>query len=164
MNDKVISPFYGQHDHANCTQGALDQAEAVCASNGRKLTALRKEVLTIVWQTHKPVGAYDVLDALRQRGHKPSPPTAYRALDFLVNARLIHRLESLNAYIGCPAPGKGHQGQFLICTQCKGVAEIDDPGIVNAIDSTAASLGFNANQQTIEITGLCESCLDNPVS
>ena len=158
MNDKIISPFYGQHNHTHCTQDALEQAEASCTANGHKLTDLRKEVLAIVWQTHKPVGAYDVLDELKQRGHKPSPPTAYRALDFLVNAKLIHRLESLNAYIGCPAPGENHHGQFLICTQCKSIAEIDDPKIINAIKATATSLGFNVNRQTIEITGLCKHC------
>lgn len=158
MSDKIISPFFGQHNHAHCTQEALEQAKVSCAGKGLKLTALRKEVLTIVWQTHKPVGAYDVLEELRTRGHKPSPPTAYRALDFLVDAKLIHRLESLNAYIGCPAPDEGHQGQFLICTQCKSVAEIEDLRIIKAIDATAASTGFNANRQTIEITGLCGDC------
>ena len=158
MSDKIISPFFGRHNHAHCTQEALEQAELSCTDKGLKLTTLRKEVLAIVWQTHKPVGAYDVLEKLRTRGQKPSPPTAYRALDFLVEARLIHRLESLNSYIGCPAPDEHHQGQFLICTQCRGVAEIEDLRIVKAIDATAASIGFNANRQTIEITGLCDAC------
>ena len=137
---------------------ALERAEAICEARGLRLTELRRHVLELVWAGHKPVGAYDVLDALAEAGRRAAPPTVYRALDFLMEAGLVHRLDSLNAYIGCPDPAHAHSGQFLICRECHGVIELDASAINNRIEAAAAEAGFTAEQQMLEVRGLCSAC------
>lgn len=158
----VISPFYGEHNHADCQSDALANALAQCEKHGLKLTKLRQQVLEIIWASHNPIGAYEVLQALQEQGHKPAPPTAYRALDFLVSANLIHRIESLNAFIGCPAPSDSHQCQFYICRDCGHIAEVNNPQVAAAIGAGAAALGFKSQQPVIEIHGLCQGCQQSP--
>src|SRR5690606_29397539 len=104
---------HGQHDHRRCIADALDAAERVCAGRGARLTELRRRVLELVWQSHRPVGAYPLLAALGRDGHAPAPPTVYRALDFLQAQGLVHRIESRNAYVGCPHPETDHTGQLM---------------------------------------------------
>ena len=154
----VISPFHGEHDHSHCQTEAIEKALQHCANKGLKLTKLRQQVLEIVWGSHNPIGAYDVLQKLQESGHKPAPPTAYRALDFLVSANLIHRIESLNAFIGCPSSGTSHQCQFYICTKCGHIAELNDDAVAKALSAGAAELGFTSSQPVIEVHGLCRSC------
>lgn len=147
------------HDHSRCVSSALDTAEKVCARDGARLTALRKRVLELVWQSHKPLGAYDILDTLsREDGRRAAPPTVYRALDFLLDQGLVHRIASLNAFMGCNSPSHPHQGQFLICRNCRVAVELDQPDIALAIHDSAAAQDFQVEGQTVEITGLCAAC------
>jgi len=147
-----------RHDHETCVGEALDRAAELCARRGARLTDLRREVLELVWAGHEPVGAYDVLDALRRRHPGAVPPTVYRALDFLIAQGLIHRIESRNAYMGCNRPEQPHASQFLICEDCGTTAELDDPAIAQAVKRRAAALGFKAERQTIEVRGRCPRC------
>lgn len=162
MNDtvskNVISPFHGEHDHAHCQAQALQQAVEQCKKMGLKLTTLRRQTLEIIWGSHHPIGAYDVLQKLQEQGHKPAPPTAYRALDFLVSAQLIHRIESLNAFIGCPSPSASHQCQFYICRECGHIAEVNNSAIALALSQGAEQLGFESQQPIIEVHGVCRDC------
>lgn len=151
------------HDHGACVDGALRRAEAVCADKGARLTPLRRRVLELVWANHKPHGAYALLEALeKESAKKIAPLTVYRALDFLVEQGLAHRIESLNAYLGCCAPDGGHAGQFLVCERCGCAVEIDDPTIKATVEASAASRGFHVHRQTIEISGLCRACQETP--
>ncbi|NND00348.1 MAG: transcriptional repressor [Gammaproteobacteria bacterium] len=154
----VISPFHGVHDHSHCQTQALENAIDECRKRGLKLTKLRQQVLEIIWDSHNPIGAYDVLQSLQKRGHKPAPPTAYRALEFLVSAQLIHRVESLNAFIGCPSPGSTHQCQFYICKECGHIAELSNQDVAKALSQGAEQLGFISQQPVIEVHGLCREC------
>jgi Fur family zinc uptake transcriptional regulator len=155
----LASPFKtARHDHESCVEGALDRAAAVCAERGVRLTDLRREVLELVWRGHEPVGAYAVLQALRDTHPNAAPPTVYRALDFLIEQGLIHRIESLNAYVGCPRPERPHVSQFLICGGCGAAAELDDPAIARAVLRRAGELGFAVERQTIEVRGFCPRC------
>lgn len=158
MSVRVIAPFHGGHDHERCLAQALENAERVCRDQGLRLTRLRQHALELVWRSHQPVGAYDVVEGLRRLGHRPAPPTAYRALEFLHEAGLIHRIESLNAFVGCPDPERSHAGQFFICEQCNRVAEIDDTRLARQISQHADKLGFTTRDQTIEIRGRCADC------
>ncbi len=146
------------HDHQHCIDEALATAEALCAERGRRLTSLRRRVLELVWESHQPVKAYDLLARLQQESASAAPPTVYRALDFLIAERLIHRLASLNAYVGCAHPGHRHTGQFLICRECQAVAELDDAGIERALSERAEAMGFELTTQTIELEGFCPRC------
>lgn len=144
-------------DHRQCIRSALQRAEAICRRQRERLTPQRRRVLELVWQQHRPVGAYDLLEQLQQQG-RVAPPTVYRALDFLQRLGLIHRLESLNAFVGCAQPERPHQGQFLICSSCRTLAEISDPAISDAIAAGARATGFTPRSQTVEVMGLCAGC------
>ncbi|SIS13646.1 Fur family transcriptional regulator, zinc uptake regulator [Aquipseudomonas alcaligenes] len=147
------------HDHSRCVASALAEAESLCAKQGTRLTALRKRVLELVWASHKPLGAYDILAVLSEEdGRRAAPPTVYRALDFLLENGLVHRIASLNAFIGCIHPGELHQGQFLICKACHAAIELELPSISEAIASGARAVGFAVENQTVEVVGLCAGC------
>ncbi|ARU86544.1 Fur family transcriptional regulator [Pseudomonas sp. M30-35] len=147
------------HDHSHCVSHALAEAEHICLRQGTRLTALRKRVLELVWQSHKPLGAYDILGVLSDEdGRRAAPPTVYRALDFLLENGLVHRIASLNAFVGCNQPEHAHQGQFLICRDCHVAVEVEHEKISQAILHSAKSIGFTVESQTVEVVGLCAAC------
>ena len=147
-----------RHDHGACIDDALTRAEAISATRGVRLTALRRRVLELIWRSHKPAGAYDILDALGKEHTGAAPPTVYRALAFLTQNGFVHRIESQNAYVGCPKPDADHTGQFLICRDCGQAAELNDKRIVALIAQSAEKNGFAADAPTIEIEGVCAAC------
>ena len=148
----------GRHDHDTCIADALTTAEDLCRTRGVRLTALRRRVLELIWDSHRPIGAYAMLSMLRDERDTAAPPTVYRALDFLMEHGLIHRIESLNAYVGCGSPDGRHGGQFLICRDCRAVAELDDDTIARSVAKRARAMGFVVEQQTVEVIGLCPRC------
>jgi Fur family zinc uptake transcriptional regulator len=136
----------------------MNRAEAMCGARGLRLTKLRRRVLELVCASHEPIKAYDLLDRLREERRGAAPPTVYRALDFLRRQGLVHKIQSLNAFVGCGEPGHGGNGQFLICRDCGEVAEMDDPALVDLLAVQAHRAGFAAENQTIEVRGLCAGC------
>ena len=146
------------HDHVQCIEAALDRAAAVCTDRGVRLTELRRRVLEIVWQNHKPLGAYHILDQLRRDGRAAAPPTVYRALEFLLEQGLVHRIASMNAFVGCSRPGHISDGQFLICRGCGSSTELDDGNLEKVIARNSGSVGFTVEHLTIEARGLCPHC------
>ena len=156
---RPAAPFgAADHDHRRCVAEALDKAEALCRDRGARLTKLRRRVLELVWTGHAPVGAYEVLNHLSRERARAAPPTVYRALEFLLDQGLVHRIESLNAFVGCPDPDETHSGQFLICRDCGTAAETHDADINRAIARRAAALGFAVEHKTVELRGLCSAC------
>jgi len=146
------------HDHQACVEQALERAAEVCARRGSRLTDLRRRVLQLIWNSHAPVGAYDLLEQLSREQGRTAPPTVYRALDFLLAEGLVHRVESLSAFVGCADPGAEHGSQFLICTDCGNAAELDDPRIERAIAESSSEQGFSITRKTVELQGLCPDC------
>jgi len=146
------------HDHDRCIDGALARADQLCTARGARLTAIRRQVLELVWCSHRPRGAYAILDDMAVDGKRVAPLTVYRALDFLVEQGLVHRIESLNAYIGCPDPDHVHTGQFLVCNACGETIELDDKRVTAAIVQSAHDLGFQVDRPTVEVRGLCPAC------
>lgn len=156
-------PLPAGHDHACCINAALTRADALCARRGARLTTLRRRVLELVWSSHRPRGAYAILEDLGHGGGRPPAPlTVYRALDFLVEQGLVHRIESLNAFVGCPMPGDAHSGQFLVCEDCGTTIEVNDDRVAAAIAASAGDLGFRVARPTVEIRGLCPACQTTP--
>lgn len=155
MNQATI---FNQHDHQLCISRALRKAQQLCASRKVRLTAIRKEILRYIWESHKPTGAYDLLARINRQGRNAAPPTVYRALDFLLAHGLIHRIASLNAYIGCDFPGNGHQGSFLICQGCQSAQEVNQQSLSSAIAQTAHGEDFAVKSVAVEITGFCSAC------
>ena len=160
--NKIISPFKPSiHEHSDCLKSAIQAAKSRCDESGIRLTPLRQQVLELVWQSHEPVKAYDVLDSLKKEHSSSAPPTVYRALDFLQEQGLVHKIESLNAYVGCGNPEETHSGQFFICHDCGSVAELDDADISSLIKKKANRLGFKIDDEMVEIKGHCQECLDS---
>ncbi|MBB3048591.1 Fur family zinc uptake transcriptional regulator [Litorivivens lipolytica] len=153
---------YERHDHHRCIDDALLAARRICKSKGARLTELRERVLTKVWQSHRPLGAYAILEMLAKEGlGHPAPPTVYRALDFLQELGLVHRLSSLNAYIGCDDPGKPHDCQFLICRQCQVTVEVAAAEVSKALSRCAEKRDFSIDHSNVEIVGYCPNCRDH---
>lgn len=146
------------HDHDLCIDNAVEEAERICAERGSRFTDLRRRILIMIWQGHKAVKAYDLLDQLANEGGSAKPPTVYRALDFLMEEGLVHKIESLNAYIGCPHPGEGHVSQFLICDQCGTVREVASDALAGAVHGAANAASFAIKRQTLELHGICAEC------
>jgi Fur family transcriptional regulator, zinc uptake regulator len=154
-----------KHTTASPAAAMLDRAGALCARRGAQLTELRRQVLQLVLEADQPVGAYALLDRLRGLRAGAAPPTVYRALDFLLEQGLIHKVERLNAYVGCIEPatersghGHAHPHQFLICRSCGATAEISDPAVAAALAAAAARAGFTLGLATVEAEGLCARC------
>ena len=137
---------------------ALEQAALLCQQRGARLTELRRRVLEIIWNSPAPLGAYAILDILRDEGRPGAPPTVYRALDFLLEQGLIHRLASLNVFTGCRQPGSHHGGQFLICQECGLVDELNNPRLEELLQNEAAIRQFEVLAQTVEMLGRCPAC------
>ena len=136
----------------------LDHAETLCRTRGARLTAQRRQVLGIVCGAGRPLGAYEILDALRTAVPGAAPPTVYRALDFLVEQGLVHRLETLHAFVGCAHPDEPHAGQFLICRDCGSVRELEDLAVNRSVQAVADASGFHAERPVVEISGRCARC------
>ncbi|MBW4051828.1 MAG: transcriptional repressor [Proteobacteria bacterium] len=147
-----------RHDHAGCVRRAVSAAEDVCTRRKVSLTPLRRRVLEIVWRGHGPIGAYEILAEIGKDREKVGPPTVYRALEFLRDTGLVHRLDALNAFVGCDHPDEGHAAQFLICSKCRRVTEIEDPALTRALRGRARSLGFRFESGAVEIKALCDDC------
>lgn len=149
------SAGFEDHDHAHCIQSAMAAAEAACAANNLRLTPVRRRTLEVLLEAHEALGAYDVLARLDADGFGSKPPVAYRALSFLVDAGLAHRIERLNAFVACTHPGADHDPAFMICSTCGTVAE-GEAG--SAMQRSAAAAGFQIERTVLEATGICPAC------
>lgn len=154
-----VDPFH-DHDHHACTSAVLESAERQTAAEGIRLTPVRRRALEILLESHRAMGAYEVLDRLAQEGFGKQPPVAYRALDFLVEHGLAHRVQRLNAYAACHSPGRRHAPVFLICRGCDRMAEAEAAPLGDALGALAGENGFTIERMTVEVLGLCSACRD----
>lgn len=152
------SSAFAPHDHAACSGDVLAHADARCADLGLRLTPVRRRTLEILAEGHKAMGAYEVLERLKDEGFGSQPPVAYRALDFLVEHGLAHRVRRLNAFTACMHPGTDHTPAFFICRACNAVAETPVAAVREALDAAAAGLGFSIERANLEALGLCPDC------
>lgn len=146
------------HHHAHNAKGFVREVASACEARGLRLTEIRLQVLELIAAAGKPVKAYDLLDKLKNDRSNAAPPTVYRALDFLIDNGFIHKLESINAYVGCHHPSVVHQVPFLICDECESATEICDERVASLLSEQAKSFGFRARAQTLEVHGVCKRC------
>jgi Fur family zinc uptake transcriptional regulator len=146
------------HDHDRCIREAVETAQQVCETKNIRLTPLRRRVLEIIWRQHDPIGAYEILAEIAKDRDKAAPPTVYRALEFLRTAGLVHRVDSLNAFLGCDRPQAPHAGQFLVCGECRKVTELDDPQLTRNLARHARALGYRLEGSAVEIKARCARC------
>jgi Fur family zinc uptake transcriptional regulator len=136
----------------------IQEAEEYCKENGLNFTPVRRKVLEILLHKNTAIGAYEILDLLREAGFKNQPPVAYRALDFLVQNGFAHKIEQLNSFIGCTHPGKDHSPAFMICRNCDSVSEEEALTRNFSVSQIASKAGFTVEKAVIEARGLCHSC------
>jgi Fur family zinc uptake transcriptional regulator len=146
------------HDHQRCASAALTHAEAQCAARAQRLTPMRRQVLQALLASHRPLGAYEIIDRLAQTS-RPAPITIYRALAFLCDNGLVHRIESRNAYVACV---HNHEAEdlvvFLICESCGAVGEAPGGAAAEALKASSRAAGFLPKSPLIEIAGICSHC------
>ncbi|ROU03300.1 Fur family transcriptional regulator [Histidinibacterium lentulum] len=150
---------FQRHDHQSCISGAVAAADARCAEAGLNLTPVRRRVLEILLERHRALGAYEVLEVLRQEGLGAQPPVAYRALEFLTTNGFAHRIERLSAFVACAHPHEDHVPAFLICRSCDRVAEATADPMKGLLGEAARATGFTVERAVVEAEGLCPSCL-----
>jgi Fur family zinc uptake transcriptional regulator len=146
------------HDHDGCVNHALRTAEQICVERGVRFTPTRRKVLELIWESHQAAKAYDLLDRIKVFDQAAKPTTIYRALEFLLEQGLIHRVESLNAYIGCNCSEQQHEQLLLICGHCQQIEERAAPEVMAAVAREISAAGFAAAHKAIEIHGLCAMC------
>ncbi|WP_120502210.1 Fur family transcriptional regulator [Roseovarius sp. EL26] len=149
---------FAQHDHHSCIESALNAAQAFCEQQKLQLTPIRKRVLEILLERHRAMGAYDILEVLRDEGFGSQPPVAYRALDFLVQHGFAHKIERLNAFTACMHPGEQHMPAFLICRDCDKVVETHMEAAKNLLGKAVREVEFEVEQAVVEVIGLCPKC------
>lgn len=147
-----------KHDHSVCIETALEAAQKICEKRETRFTPLRRRVLELVWRKHQPITAYEVLALLSEGRKRVAPPTVYRALDFLIEEGFVHRIESLNAFVGCSDPEHKHQGHFMICTKCSNVTEMNEASLHSVIERAAKENGYTYENSILEIAGICANC------
>lgn len=154
------------HDHSDETglsgsalAGQLAAVEVRFATLGERLTAPRRRVLELLLEAGQPLKAYDLMAAYAPGAAQAKPPTVYRALDFLEKQGLIHRIQTLNAYVACRREG-GHDAAFLICDCCGATQEVEPAG-VETLSRQAGTAGFTIKGVMLEAHGLCADCRDN---
>ena len=151
------------HDHRQCVRHSVAALKAYCQRKNLKLTRSRQSVFALLLREHKALGAYDLLDLLRAEHISAQPPTAYRALEFLVAHGFVHRIEKLNAFIACAHIGSAHvntshRPSFLICRHCHRAAESIAPPLHKALHTDAHSHHFVIEESIIEALGICARC------
>lgn len=123
------------------------------------LTESQQRVFEALKQADSPLSAYVLLDLLRDQGFR-APIQVYRALDRLAEHGLVHRLESLNAYVTCVHPEGCQQGfkAFAICDSCGHVDEFTDNDLRRSLGRWMKSNAFSMSSSTIELHGRCATC------
>jgi Fur family zinc uptake transcriptional regulator len=147
----------GQGLHGPPLRAALDEAERRCAGAGERLTTARRTVLRRLLEAGQPTKAYDLMADFGEAGEAAKPPTVYRALEFLARVGLVHRIESLNAYVACRHGDTRHAAGFLISDCCGATREIE-PLAAEAMRGAAEASGYVLTGVTVLAHGLCRDC------
>lgn len=138
----------------------MSESHSCCHDEGvARMTPNRQKVLMLLQESERPLSAYELLDKLRADGVSWQPPTAYRALDYLVAQGLAHYLQSIQKYVVCPHQGCEHFSQLLICVKCGQVQEVTIADeLLALLQSQAATQQFLLSPQFLELKGLCQHC------
>ena len=151
-NVSCVKPLHKQ------VKGFIEQADQLCLKRNKRFTELRKQVLLLLCESEQPLGAYALLDLMRDSGRSAAPPTVYRALDFLQEQGFVHRLASNNTYLACAHPQHEHEAVFLVCKQCGFTQELHTDGIYQAVAAKAKLVKFDVEHASVEVAGLCRQC------
>ena len=156
METVVFDAEYPPVD-GECTH-TLDWAEATCRARGTSLTPIRREVLELLYRSPTGVKAYDLLAQIKDARPGASPPTVYRALDFLIEQNLAHKIGRMNLFVACRHASHQIPSLFLVCPKCNGVTELQEQSVMSALSSSLAAAGHRLENPEVEISALCPKC------
>jgi Fur family zinc uptake transcriptional regulator len=144
---------------------AVERARSIFVERNLRFTDLREQVFAEIAATNGAIGAYEILERLSVKGTRLAPISVYRSIDALIDAGVIHRLESKNAYFACRRHEHATKGRpiFLSCERCGSVTEAEAQAIFDQINDTARRAGFEPRVKFVEVSGLCGRCADKPV-
>jgi Fur family transcriptional regulator, zinc uptake regulator len=156
---KLASPATASQSDRRLAK-AVERANQAFSEKNLRFTKLRQDVFQEIASTYASVGAYDVLARLAEKGTRLAPISVYRAIDALLEAGVIHRLESKNAFFACRRldHAAGRRPIFLACEKCNAVQEVDSEGIFDTIDRLSRGASFQPRVKFVEVSGLCRSC------
>ena len=137
----------------------LDRAEAACRARGASLTAIRREVLELLYRSPTGVKAYDLLAQIKEARPGASPPTVYRALDFLIEQGLAHKIGRMNLFVACRHASHRIPSLFLVCPNCSGITELQEQSVMRALSTSLAEAGHRLESPEVEISALCPKCV-----
>ena len=139
---------------------AVERANQAFTEKNLRFTKLRQDVFEEIAATHASIGAYDILAKLAEKGTRLAPISVYRAIDALLEAGVIHRLESKNAFFACRRMDHrtGRRPLFLSCEKCGAVGEVDGQHIFDLISEAAIGANFTPRVKFVEVQGLCPRC------
>jgi Fur family zinc uptake transcriptional regulator len=142
-----------KHDHLECRKKVIQNAEEICLKFSLNFTPIRKKVLEIISSNHRPSRAYDLLAKLRDAGFSDKPPTIYRALDFLIENKLVHKLNTISfgeesEEISC----------FLICEICQEIEEFHNKNLSKVVTNIGKKRGITIKNLNLEIGFKCQEC------
>src|ERR1700753_238732 len=140
----------GAHVHGGSQEAALTLAEDYCGERDETLTPIRRKVLELLLTSGRATKAYSLLDDMRQIHPGSAPPTVYRALDFLLSAGLVHRIESINAFTVCHDLTQCQHGILVVCQQCGSVTELHQPKLRQALVAQILDAGYRPASDEIE--------------
>ena len=158
ISTKETFEFFKNHDHDACFGDAMEEIEKHCQERNLQLTPLRRRIFEYLLRDHKPLGAYEILDLLREDGLASTPPIAYRVLNFLIKEGFVHKIQGLNAFVACSHPGISHSPAFMICRKCEKVAELDKRVSGINLEKSIPS-DFSVEETVVEMKGICTSCM-----
>lgn len=162
MPSSSADAAFRAHDHGRCRGRALSVAVEECRARGLRLTPARTFALEVLLESHRATTAYELLDRMREADLGSQPPVAYRALEFLVANGFAHRIERLGAYVACTGAEPGaHPAGFMVCRECRRVAEIALAEPPPDLDAQAAASEFSIERIVLEAEGLCGRCRDD---
>lgn len=139
-------------------QSALATAETLCLRRGRRFTPIRRKVLELLLIHERSLKAYELLDEIRAHHPNATPPTVYRALEFLLAEGLIHRVDTLNSFIACGDAAGAPHNLLVVCTQCGAVAEVNDDVVRSRLAERIELAGYRLAGNEIEVKALCPKC------
>ncbi|MGI4812565.1 MAG: Fur family transcriptional regulator [Janthinobacterium lividum] len=145
-------------NHTHEHEAALTLAEAYCRDRGQRLTPIRRKVLELLLASGRATKAYAILDEMKKVHPSSAPPTVYRALDFLLSARLVHKIESINAFAVCHDLTHCRHGILIVCQHCGEVTELHDPALQRSLVGKIHDAGYRLADDDIELKGLCPAC------
>ena len=147
-----------EHDHHRCAAELMARAERACLRHNARLTSLRRDVLGAVGESHCAAGAYEIIERMARSGPRPAPISIYRALEFLGDLGLVHRIESRNAFVACNRLHEAGRAVLMLCEHCGTVDELEAASVFDRLEHLSSAEGFETRRAVIELAGLCASC------